>query len=71
MTPLPLCFIISVAMLLYKSSIPVQGRVVDAKTPPGRFNETMADSGKKRNYSLKAQANFLKDQNLEYFSKTF
>ncbi|XP_078364179.1 CUB and peptidase domain-containing protein 1-like [Oculina patagonica] len=31
-------------MLLYKSSIPVQGRAVDAKTAPAKFNETMADS---------------------------
>lgn len=46
MTLFPLWFIISVSLLLYKSSMPVQGRVVDEKKPPAKVNETMADEGK-------------------------
>ncbi|KAL9978690.1 hypothetical protein ACROYT_G016238 [Oculina patagonica] len=45
MTPLPLWFIISASMLLFQSSFPVQGKVIDVQSPPGKFNEAMADTG--------------------------
>ncbi|KAL9969150.1 hypothetical protein ACROYT_G021326 [Oculina patagonica] len=32
-------------MLLCQNIIPVQGRGVDIKEPPGKFNDTMADAG--------------------------
>ena len=72
MTSLPLCFVISVSMLLYmKSPIPVQGRVEDAKTPPGMFDETMADAGKQRKYSFMEKQNCLTEQNVENTNKVF
>ena len=46
-------------MLLFDSSILVQGRVVDAKTSPRKFDETVADAGKqKKKTFLKGQPKF-------------
>ena len=59
MASLQRCFLISVSILLYKSPIPVQGRIIDAKPPSGKFDETKADAGKQKKYFMKEQPNFL------------
>ena len=48
MTLSPHRLIICISMLFCKNMISVQGRVVDTKEPPGKFNETMADAGNLR-----------------------